>query len=251
MGTKRLRIFAGPNGSGKSTIFEVVSKVVPCPHYVNADQIEKKLRSEGRLSFNDFTILVAQEELKSSFRSNGLFEKAPHALLLHDSLKVAHNVLVIPDPMLVDSYFAAFIAEFLRLKMLNIVEAFTIETVMSDRNKLDYIRFAKSLGYRIYLYFVATKDVKINIDRVHFRVETGGHDVPEERIRKRYRGSLENLFDAISLCDRAYLFDNSITGDYVETFFAQYDSTTGQIHFQSDHFPGWFNDHVLQKAGGG
>ena len=70
--------------------------------------------------------------------------------------------------------------------MLNIVEAFTVETVMSDESKLEYIRLAQSMGYRIYLYFVSTKDVEINIGRVRFRVETGGHDVPEAKIRKRY-----------------------------------------------------------------
>lgn len=94
------------------------------------------------------------------------------------------NMLVTPVPVLIDSYFAAFIAEFLRLKMLNIVEAFTVETVMSDESELEYIRLAKSMGYRIYLYFVSTKDVEINIGRVRFRVETGGHDVPKAKIQE-------------------------------------------------------------------
>ena len=173
MGQKRLRIFAGPNGSGKSTIFDVVSAVVRCPYYVNADLIEKDLRTKGRLSFNDFSIIVSEEELKTGFQASGLFTKTGHGQQLLDTLKVHHNVLNIPDPAMIDSYFAAFVAEFLRLKMLNVVETFTIETVMSDSRKLDYIQLAKSMGYRIYLYFVSTKDVTINIDRVRFRVEVG------------------------------------------------------------------------------
>lgn len=55
-------------------------------------------------------------------------------------------MLTTPVPALIDSYFAAFIAEFLRLKMPNIVKAFTVETVMSGENKLEYIRLAKSMG---------------------------------------------------------------------------------------------------------
>jgi predicted ABC-type ATPase len=204
MGKKRLRIFAGPNGSGKSTIFNIVSKVVHCPHYINADLIEKELRSKGKLSFNGFSILVTEEELKNAFKASGLFGKTSHGQLLYDSLVVSKNVLTIPEKSLIDSYFTAFIAEFLRLKMLNLVEVFTIETVMSDPNKLDYIRLAKSLGYRVYLYYISTKDVKINIGRVRFRFNTGGHDVPEDKICKRYSGSLENLLDAVSLSDRAY-----------------------------------------------
>ena len=247
MGKKRLRIFAGPNGSGKSTIFKVVSDVVPCPHYVNADLIEKELRTKGKLSFNDFNVLVSEEELKNSFRANGLFNKTANGQQLYNSLKVSLNVLTIPDRSLLDSYFTAFIADFLRLKMLNLVEKFTIETVMSDPNKLDYIKLAKNLGYRIYLYFVSTKDVEINIGRVRLRVDTGGHDVPEEKIRKRYFGSLENLYNAVMLSDRTYFFDNSITDDYVKAFFAEYDGATKQIHFHSDTYPGWFDDYVLNK----
>ncbi|MDR0954862.1 MAG: hypothetical protein LBM20_05725 [Rikenellaceae bacterium] len=242
-----MRIFAGPNGSGKSTIFEVVNKIVRCPHYINADRFENELRLKGKLSFNDFNVLVAEEELKNSFQQSGLFQKTAHGQQLCESLKVERNILSLSDPSLLDSYFAAFLAEFLRMNMLNIVEEFTIETVMSDPNKLDYIRLAKNMGYRIYLYFVATKDVEINIGRVRFRTQTGGHNVPEEKIRKRYSGSLENLFNAVRLSDRAYFFDNSITDDYVKTFFAEYDGATKQIHFQTDSYPGWFNDYLLKN----
>ncbi len=37
----------------------------------------------------------------------------------------------------------------------------------------------------------------------------GGHPVPEDRIRLRYERSLKLLLPAITLCDRAVLFDNS------------------------------------------
>lgn len=63
--------------------------------------------------------------------------------------------------------------------MLNIVEAFTVETVMSDESKLEYIRLVKNMGYRIYLYFISTKNVEINIGRVHFHVETSERNIPE------------------------------------------------------------------------
>jgi predicted ABC-type ATPase len=248
MRQKRLRIFAGPNGSGKSTIFKEVNKRVRCLHYINADIIEEELRSHGMLSFDNFSVLIEEEALKSQFQQSGLFHKTADGQRLCESLKVEKNVLSLSDLSLLDSYFAAFLAEFLRMNMLNIVEEFTIETVMSDPNKLDYIRWTKKMGYRIYLYFVATKNVKINIDRVAFRVENGGHDVPEEKIRKRYLGSLENLFDAVQLSDRAYFFDNSALNIYDKTFFAEYDGATKQIHFQADSYPGWFNDYLLKKA---
>jgi len=40
-------------------------------------------------------------------------------------------------------------------------------------------------------------------------LKRGGHDVPGEKIQKRYYRSFENLLDIIKLVNRAYLFDNS------------------------------------------
>lgn len=48
--SKRLRILAGPNGSGKSSVYEalVQDKGFRWGVFVNADEIEKKLREEQR-----------------------------------------------------------------------------------------------------------------------------------------------------------------------------------------------------------
>lgn len=57
--------------------------------------------------------------------------------------------------------------------------------------------------------FVATDDPAINMARVRQRVAAGGHDVPEDKLRSRYRRSLENLRAAVRCASRAYVFDNS------------------------------------------
>ena len=153
--TKRLRIFAGPNGSGKSTIVGVVDKLVGCPYFVNADEIYAKLSQKGHLSFDDYLVVLDVETFREQFRRSGFFPKSAHAEELIDGIrKTGDNMLTVPDKA-VDSYFAAFVADFLRDNMLNVVQQFTIETVMSDPRKADYIRTAKRLGYRIYLYFVS------------------------------------------------------------------------------------------------
>lgn len=180
MSKKRLRIFAGPNGSGKSTIFSAVDKKVGCKYFVNADEIYKSLSETGCLSFDYYTILPQEDSLKEAFRTSGFYDKSRSGEDIISRLTVENNVLHVPRES-VDSYFAAFIADFLRFNMLNIVRQFTIETVMSDVRKMDYIRLAKQSGYRIYLYFVSTQDVEINIGRVAQRVQLGGHDVPREK----------------------------------------------------------------------
>lgn len=245
MATKRLRIFAGPNGSGKSTIFNVVSEVVECRHFVNADLIEADLCKDGQLSFNDYLVDMKGREVdfKNAFATSGLFGKTPNGKALLESIKItSQNSLVIDSLALVDSYFAAFVAEYLRFNMLNLVESFAIETVMSDRSKLEYIHTARNMGYRIYLYFVSTKDVNINIGRVEQRIELGGHSVPKDKIRSRYIRSLENLYEAMLLSDRAYIFDNS---GIEWRLLGEWDGHNLEMREQS--VPEWFVNYLTDK----
>ena len=51
--------------------------------------------------------------------------------------------------------------------------------------------------------------LKTNISRVSERVKRGGHDVPIEDIRRRYKRSLNNLSKAIEIADTAMIYDNS------------------------------------------
>jgi predicted ABC-type ATPase len=66
----------------------------------------------------------------------------------------------------VDSYWASVAGDFLRQELLKQRASFTIETVMSHRSKVDFLTEAQQMGYRTYLYFIATDDVAINISRV-------------------------------------------------------------------------------------
>lgn len=243
MATKRLRIFAGPNGSGKSTIFGAISRFFHCKYFVNADEIQKNLKDKGYLNFDAYTIIVDQESFVEALRASSLFDRMRYGQDIAETLIIDKNKLSIPIDY-VDSYFAAFISEYIRRSMLNIVTQFTIETVMSDARKIQYIQQAKNLGYRIYLYYVSTKDVTINIKRVEQRVQLGGHSVPEEKIRSRYKRSLDNLYDVLKLCDRAYFFDNS--GEDWQMV-AEFDN--GKLTLKDNSVPGWFNDSILSKLG--
>lgn len=51
--------------------------------------------------------------------------------------------------------------------------------------------------------------METSIKRVAQRVAEGGHNVPEEDIRRRYTRSLINLPVALQQADRALIFDNS------------------------------------------
>lgn len=104
---------------------------------------------------------------------------------------------------------AQIIADFLRKKLLQEQKRFSFETVFSHKSKLDIMKEAKGLGYKVYLYFVSTESPEINIARVASRKAQGGHDVPEALISSRYYRSLDFLFDACQEAYQVFFFDNS------------------------------------------
>ncbi|MFI5136649.1 MAG: hypothetical protein ACHQIM_02400 [Sphingobacteriales bacterium] len=114
---------------------------------------------------------------------------------------------------------------------------------MSHSSKLDFVKLAQQSGYKIYLYFVCTADVEINIERVKQRVIKKGHHVPESHIRTRYTKSLELLSEMIPLCYRTYLFDNS---SETETFMRVAEIYRGQeLTIDIDPVPEWVNTYVI------
>lgn len=138
--------------------------------------------------------------------------------------------------MEMNSYYASVMSDFLRRKALESSKSFSFETVMSARDKVDLLRDARSRGFRTYLYYMATEDPAINVQRVRNRVADGGHDVPEDKIISRYVRSLKLLAEAIPHTDRAYFFD---TSEQEAWFFAEATGGTS-IELKSDEMPDWF-----------
>ncbi|HLH93896.1 MAG TPA: hypothetical protein VKW08_02135 [Xanthobacteraceae bacterium] len=68
---------------------------------------------------------------------------------------------------------------------------------------------AKERGFEIRLPYVLLRTPELNIRRVQIRVAKGGHDVPADRIAKRWKRSLEQLPWFIDQADWALLVDNS------------------------------------------
>ena len=105
---------------------------------------------------------------------------------------------------------AAQLATQKRYECLEKKENFVFETVFSSSEKLDFVRKAKEAGFFIRFFFVCTNNPSINAQRVAKRFMEGGHEVPISKIISRYYKSLENAAEAISLVDRAYIYDNSV-----------------------------------------
>lgn len=90
--------------------------------------------------------------------------------------------------------------------------SFVTETVFSHPSKLELITRAKDLGYTVWLYVVMIEE-NLAVARVADRVEAGGHTVPEDKIRSRYRRLWALVAQARELADRSDFYDNSSLDD--------------------------------------
>jgi len=101
----------------------------------------------------------------------------------------------------------------LRNKLLNKKADFTFETVLSTDRNIILLEKAKKKGYQVHCIYVLTCNADINVARVKIRVLEGGHDVPEEKIRSRYVKALKLLPRLIKVCDKIFIYDNSIKNE--------------------------------------
>jgi predicted ABC-type ATPase len=109
------------------------------------------------------------------------------------------------------AYRAAELAEIERRALVARGDTFVMETVFSDPAgaKLEFLRDARARGYRVAFVYIGLASVALSQARVLQRVAQGGHDVPDDRIRKRLRRSLDNAKHALQFVDAAWVLDNS------------------------------------------
>ena len=91
-------------------------------------------------------------------------------------------------------------------------ESLVTESTFSHPSKLDLIRRAKALGYRVFVYHVNLESADDAVARVAAREARGGHPVPEANIRGRYERNQPLIREAVRMADRARVFDNSVLG---------------------------------------
>lgn len=240
---KRMRVIAGPNGSGKTTILQKLRQLVSFGIYVNADDIELQLRTSKSLIFNQYQLLVTDNFLKDFFRESTFSPAKRNEIDLWTKVVVSNNILKVNT--FVDSYLAADLAEFIRQQLLFNEISFTYETVMSHPNKLTFMQMARERGYRVYLYFIATKDPEINVNRVKIRVSQDGHPVDDQVIKNRYYKSLNLLSEAVKLSHRAYIFDNS--KDTSELFAEITNGTEFESNKPEVKAPTWAINYLINK----
>ena len=237
--TPRLRMLAGPNGSGKSTLAAQLSSdyAVNLYRFLNADllfaEVVQSHRTACPFSIDNAELVqfVARSTYPREYKRP--FESGEIYIDEEDYLHFSANGI--------NSYSVAIVADFFKEQYLKHRISFSFETVFSHPAKIDILRRAQAAGFKTYMYFVATENPVINVNRIKERVALGGHNVPEEKTRSRYLRCMEQVRYALPYLNRAYFFDNSTEQSL---YLAEYESEVG-FTLHSELLPSWFRRFVL------
>ena len=89
-------------------------------------------------------------------------------------------------------------------------EDFAFESTLSGLGYLPRLRRWQEAGYRVEIIYLKLIDVRLSLERIAARVRTGGHDVPEPDVRRRFTRSWANLIRHYQpLADASWVFDVS------------------------------------------
>ena len=94
--------------------------------------------------------------------------------------------------------------------LLNHNVDFAFETTLATKTYVQFIREAQAKGYFVTLVYFWLNSPELAIERVRTRVSSGGHDIPVDTIRRRYKTGIENLSKLyLPICDYWIIIDNS------------------------------------------
>ncbi|NQT90284.1 MAG: zeta toxin family protein [Candidatus Omnitrophica bacterium] len=97
------------------------------------------------------------------------------------------------------------IHEFARLKV-----DFAFESTLAGRFCVKLFKILRKKDYRVHIFFLWVPNTELAIARIKDRVAEGGHNVPAQDVRRRFKRSIRNFFKLYQpLSDSWILFNNS------------------------------------------
>ena len=90
---------------------------------------------------------------------------------------------------------------------------YAFETTLGGHTLPRLLAEAAASGSAVHVWYAGLASPELHIGRVHARVQRGGHDIPEDAIRRRYQHSRLNLIELLPLLTALRLYDNSAEAD--------------------------------------
>ncbi len=101
-------------------------------------------------------------------------------------------------------------------------EDFAFETTLATRTYAKRLRKLRKDGYSVSIVYIWLSSDSFAVERVKARVFSGGHDIPEETIRRRYEQGKRYFFDLyLSIADSWKVYNGGVTPPELIAQFSQ------------------------------
>jgi predicted ABC-type ATPase len=117
---------------------------------------------------------------------------------------------------------------------IDVYQTIGVETVLSTDKYRRLVHAAKQRGFEIRLIYVIVDRVELQLERIRYRVEKGGHDVPEPKVRDRRKRSLAQLEWFFWEADEAWIIDNSSAESRIV---ASWNAASSSVELSQDVLP--------------
>ncbi|BBY43854.1 hypothetical protein MCEL_21490 [Mycolicibacterium celeriflavum] len=91
-----------------------------------------------------------------------------------------------------------------------------LETTLGGSTIARLLSEAASERIEVRIWYVGLSSADAHVERVRQRVRSGGHDIPEADIRRRWRHSRQNLVQLLPVLAELRVYDNSAHADPAE-----------------------------------
>ena len=90
---------------------------------------------------------------------------------------------------------------------------FAFETTLGANTLPRLLAEAAAQGFEVRVWYAGLATPELHLARVRARVARGGHDIPEQAIRRRFEHSRLNLIQLLPVLTALRLYDNSAEAD--------------------------------------
>ena len=90
---------------------------------------------------------------------------------------------------------------------------YAFETTLGGQSITQLLIEAAQKNRKIGVFYCGLASAELHLARVADRVARGGHDIPEDKIRARWKDSIINMLTLLPLCYKVAVWDNSEPAD--------------------------------------
>lgn len=193
----------------ESKSFAITNKILYPEYQYHRQKISYLLLDDCVLWCKIFAVMISEKVLYLIGGPNGSGKTtlAQELTNKHKNLKFmnADNIATERNVSIVDA--GRIVLKDMEYALKN-GDSFIWETTLSGTYHTKFIKMAHDANYKIIFSYVMLASPEQNIARVQQRVALGGHNVPEEVLRRRYLKSVMNFKPVCEISDSWILYYN-------------------------------------------